>query len=858
MAVITSHLATTISTAALIALPALGATIHVDANVSGGNQTGTSWANAMRSLQTALDQAVSGDVIWVADGTYTVPSVAGYEIADNDVRLYGGFDGGTTNETELNQRNFHKQVAILTGDINGDDDPDDLYNPALTDDNANHVVNVASGIEDAWIDGFTITGGIADGTGTGERNGGGMRVVTSHPIIIANIIFKHNYANGNGGGLYYGSGNVFSALVNCSFIGNETDGSGGGAYIEGPIEQVTNCSFAANIAFFEGGGLGNDSGYPIIVSQCSFSKNDAGAANTRRGSGLYCAPGPDAAVTTDDSTADIRNCIFWENGLGVSEAWVIASVSNVEPACGQVSEAGPIGWFYDLDQEQPYYIVQEILPPGESCQEVYDEAIQGLLARGPAVPIVIVDACTFTTLEYGAHFATTCDEVWFDQFHVSVDTPGPTGNTYGLRGGITKLRWRDGSLTNDGNNRAIVRFWGTIDGMIIGEDEPYSFTGGQVRLGGSAGTPSDPVQPLSNVLFRNCTITAENADETVLELYQKTHHVTFQEVDFESNGGDLATCHTSYNLQRQPIEPWAHDITFIDCTLNGSPITNLAGLVNADGTLEAQKITVQSAPNEQEAKQFYAPNNYEGSSVKFSDIEGLIPYGTPGYTFDTEDSGNISVNPQFADPLSNLRLADCSPCIDAGDNALVPGGSGGTEVTGDAADLDYGNDFNEVLPNDGSLAPRIVDNPNVTPNGAAIVDMGAYEIPGCATPADLFPTCRPNCGFGDGFVGAGDLAELLANWGLNPANVCADIFSIGAPDNNVGAGDLGELLANWGNVPEDCGGEGFGGGAPGNDDSTDDSGYYSALDADPAFCEWALSATIDELMTWLETGDWGG
>jgi hypothetical protein len=68
----------------------------------------------------------------------------------------------------------------------------------------------------------------------------------------------------------------------------------------------------------------------------------------------------------------------------------------------------------------------------------------------------------------------------------------------------------------------------------------------------------------------------------------------------------------------------------------------------------------------------------------------------------------------------------------------------------------------------------------------------------CACPADLSPP-----GGGDGMVNAGDLGELLANWGLcsDPANCPADIFPPGSGDDEVDAGDLAELLANWGPCP---------------------------------------------------------
>jgi predicted outer membrane repeat protein len=48
-------------------------------------------------------------------------------------------------------------------------------------------------------------------------------------------------------------------------------------------------------------------------------------------------------------------------------------------------------------------------------------------------------------------------------------------------------------------------------------------------------------------------------------------------------------------------------------------------------------------------------------SVSYSDVKG----GWPGI-------GNINQNPQLVNPINNLRLTSVSPCIDAGDNNLVP------------------------------------------------------------------------------------------------------------------------------------------------------------------------------------------
>ena len=88
------------------------------------------------------------------------------------------------------------------------------------------------------------------------------------------------------------------------------------------------------------------------------------------------------------------------------------------------------------------------------------------------------------------------------------------------------------------------------------------------------------------------------------------------------------------------------------------------------------------------------------------------------------------------------------------------------------------------------------DLPNDSVTEAGIDNFQIEELVcGTPCPADIAPTGSP-----DGSVGAGDLGELLANWGDCPAKgpCLADIAPAGAPDGIVGAADLGELLANWG------------------------------------------------------------
>ena len=70
-----------------------------------GLQDGSSWTNAYRSLEQALDQAAHCpdiSAIWMADGIYTpfseVSRSSGYSIPQG-VSIYGGFEGNETAET---------------------------------------------------------------------------------------------------------------------------------------------------------------------------------------------------------------------------------------------------------------------------------------------------------------------------------------------------------------------------------------------------------------------------------------------------------------------------------------------------------------------------------------------------------------------------------------------------------------------------------------------------------------------------------------------------------------------------------------------------------------------------------------
>ena len=137
------------------------AVVYVDVDNGKGPWDGNSWTTAYRTVQEGLGEAQEslggaakkGEEVWVAEGTYTPTSTTDRSVSIElrpGVALYGGFEG---DETELGQRDWQRFVTTLSGDVGVQD---------VSTDNSYHVV---VGADDALIDGFTVTGGYADGTG---------------------------------------------------------------------------------------------------------------------------------------------------------------------------------------------------------------------------------------------------------------------------------------------------------------------------------------------------------------------------------------------------------------------------------------------------------------------------------------------------------------------------------------------------------------------------------------------------------------------------------------------------------------------------------------------------------------------
>jgi autotransporter family porin len=307
--------------------------------VNGANNTpgnGQSWKSAHVSLSDALkDAAQDGAQIWVVSGTYK-PSMDDRTISfllSPGVRLYGGFAG---KETAFEQRDFERNRTILSGDIGRPDNPSD---------NSYHVLIGANG---AVVDGFTITGGYADGIAY-DGHGGGMinyqRKPQGPPMgprigfspEIRNCNFTGNYAKAGGAVYNYDRGKP--RFINCVFDNNNANY--GGAVLDrvGVLAEYQNCVFRSNRSRWGGGALSLDYGSRPKLIDSQFINNRSGG----HGGAIFTVS---RASQLENTMATFERCVFKENsakGDGGGAAFTDNTIVQLTDSNVQNNQSGRNG-----------------------------------------------------------------------------------------------------------------------------------------------------------------------------------------------------------------------------------------------------------------------------------------------------------------------------------------------------------------------------------------------------------------------------------------------------------------------------------------------------------------------------------
>ena len=302
------------------------------------------------TIQAAIDAALPGDTVLVADGIYTgygnknldfkgkaitVKSKNGPENCVIDCEGSGRgfyFHGGEASDSVLNGIIVKNGASwklsdddwpygggiccmsssptinncIITGNnAENAESGGGIYcynsSPAINNCtiNGNSVGMMGGGICCHWYSSPTISNCIISGNFSINNVGGGICCMSSSPIIT-NCTISRNSANsidggGGGGGIYC----MYSSpiITECTISDNSTI-EGGGIYCDGSSPIITNCTISSNSAE-AGSGIFSSYSSPSIKN-CTINGNYVGCC----GGGIYCK---------NSSLSNITNCIFWDD-----------------------------------------------------------------------------------------------------------------------------------------------------------------------------------------------------------------------------------------------------------------------------------------------------------------------------------------------------------------------------------------------------------------------------------------------------------------------------------------------------------------------------------------------------------------
>ena len=287
--------------------------LYVNAQAPAGGD-GLSWETALQTIDdpevftAACDCSLLAEV-WVAAGTYTPVAPGGSRDStfriDGSLIYYGGFAGWESSPAE---RDIAANPTILSGDLNGDDQPGFVNR----EDNV-HTVVVFGNYTSPVIDGFIIEGGYSSGAA-----GAGLEAYRAQPVI-RNCIIRDNYANYGGG--FYANPDCFVTLENTTFSGNHALLNGGAVNLSGGGSMVAKqCDFLQNTAGGNSGAIRVDN-VDAVFTNCTFVSN---------GSDLH-----GGALNIVNGAASLENCVFETNTAGNGAGAINCHASELSVAnCG--------------------------------------------------------------------------------------------------------------------------------------------------------------------------------------------------------------------------------------------------------------------------------------------------------------------------------------------------------------------------------------------------------------------------------------------------------------------------------------------------------------------------------------------
>lgn len=317
-------------------------------NINGGRTTGTvglyslssscTYVSPGQSIQTAINNASSGQTVVLNDGTFTISSTI--QLTKGIVlRSVNGCGSsivtisGTTGQQCINVSHSNAVVdgiAFTGADTSAYGNGGGMVcSPGLAI-NCKFHNNIGGYGAGAWCGaGAKLVNCVAD-SNVAYRDGGGVNVNGAGMVlssVIKNNTVRSDYS---GGGFYiYGNASSIGMISNCLVTGNNANtlGNGDGAGGCATYGRVLDCVISANVAKDAGGGLYLGDG--AVVKGCSIANNQAAG-----GGGLFVNGSGGCPADISSSTIQQNQALSYHGGgiwgdasLMVSNCFVVSNTA---------------------------------------------------------------------------------------------------------------------------------------------------------------------------------------------------------------------------------------------------------------------------------------------------------------------------------------------------------------------------------------------------------------------------------------------------------------------------------------------------------------------------------------------------
>jgi hypothetical protein len=454
----------------------------------------------------------------------------------------------------------------------------------------------------------------------GNHNSRIFNVTGTASVILNSLTITNGFTNGASGGGIVNSATL--TLTNCTLAGNSTDASstGGAIYNVGTLTlsgctvannsadfagaiqnyatcSLVNCTFTANSAFGGNGGVIDNVGANLTVTQCTFSGNSAAFAGGAIDNYVSQATLVNSILANNSGDGDFYN---WSSGTvtlaGNNLVGALANVGGIEIPEGAIISADPMLGPLANNGGRTLTMMPQIGSPAIDAGNTADAASINYDQRGPgfprvlgaavdlgavetAVPLTVFNNADsgYGSLRYAATYAPNNSTITF--------APGLSGQTITLTGGQIALNQ---NLVIDGSSLStpVVLNGNSISNIFAVAASATVTLNSLVLKNGNAGsgvTYGGAITDSGALSLNNCTLSSNTA--------------YYGGAIFNNHGAllTLSGCTLSGNSAVYGAGIYSYNDCFItNCTVANNTASSEGTLINAFGLLNLLQCTVSS------------------------------------------------------------------------------------------------------------------------------------------------------------------------------------------------------------------------------------------------------------------------